>query len=62
MRSGEIRSVIAFMRTKHRANRLADYLARNGVAVGRIHGNRSQAQRTHALGGFKAGEFRAGRA
>jgi len=62
VRSGEIRSVIAFMRTKHRANRLADYLARNGVAVGRIHGNRSQAQRTHALGGFKAGEFRAGRA
>jgi len=30
---------------------------RNGVAAGRIHGNRSQAQRTEALGGFKAGKF-----
>ncbi len=57
LRCGEIKSVIAFTRTKHRANRLADYLARNGVAAGRIHGNRSQAQRTEALGSFKAGKF-----
>jgi ATP-dependent RNA helicase RhlE len=57
VRSGEIRNVIAFTRTKHRANRLADYLVRNGVAAGRIHGNRSQAQRTQALSGFKAGNF-----
>jgi ATP-dependent RNA helicase RhlE len=57
VKSGRIRSVIAFTRTKHRANRLADYLSRNGVAAGRIHGNRSQSQRTQALGGFKAGEF-----
>jgi ATP-dependent RNA helicase RhlE len=57
VRSGEIRNVIAFTRTKHRANRLAEYLVRNGVAAGRIHGNRSQAQRTQALGGFKAGRF-----
>ena len=57
VRSGEIRSVIAFTRTKHRANRLADYLAKNGVAAGRIHGNRSQSQRTQALGAFKAGQF-----
>jgi ATP-dependent RNA helicase RhlE len=57
VRSGKIRSVIAFTRTKHRANRLADYLSRNGVTAGRIHGNRSQAQRTQALGAFKAGEF-----
>ncbi|MBN2371496.1 MAG: DEAD/DEAH box helicase [Vicinamibacteria bacterium] len=57
VRRGEIRSVIAFTRTKHRANRLADYLARNGVAAGRIHGNRSQTQRTQALSGFKAGKF-----
>jgi len=57
VKRGEIRSVIAFTRTKHRANRLADYLARNGVTAGRIHGNRSQAQRTQALAGFKAGRF-----
>ncbi len=57
VKSGKIRSVIAFTRTKHRANRLAEYLSRNGVTAGRIHGNRSQAQRTQALGGFKAGKF-----
>jgi ATP-dependent RNA helicase RhlE len=57
LKRGEIRSVIAFTRTKHRANRLAEYLARNGVSAGRIHGTRSQAQRTAALGAFKAGKF-----
>jgi ATP-dependent RNA helicase RhlE len=57
VKSGAMRSVIAFTRTKHRANRLADYLERNGVAAGRIHGNRSQAQRTQALAGFKSGRF-----
>jgi ATP-dependent RNA helicase RhlE len=57
VKNGTMRSVIAFTRTKHRANRLADYLARNGVVADRIHGNRSQAQRTRALDGFKAGRF-----
>ena len=52
-----IRSVLVFTRTKHRANRLADYLARHGVKADRIHGNRSQAQRTQALAGFKDGSF-----
>jgi len=54
---GEMRSVIAFTRTKHRANRVADYLLKHGVPAGRIHGNRSQSQRTQALAAFKAGEF-----
>jgi ATP-dependent RNA helicase RhlE len=57
IKRSELRSVLAFTRTKHRANRLAEYLARNGVAAGRIHGNRSQAQRTQALGSFRAGRF-----
>ena len=57
LKRGDIRSVIVFTRTKHRANRVADYLARHGVAAARIHGNRSQAQRTQALAGFKAGKF-----
>ena len=57
IKRGEIRSVIAFTRTKHRANRLADYLLRQGIDAARIHGNRSQAQRTQALAGLKAGRF-----
>jgi ATP-dependent RNA helicase RhlE len=52
-----MRSVLAFTRTKHRANRLADYLTRHAVKADRIHGNRSQAQRTAALAGFKDGRF-----
>jgi ATP-dependent RNA helicase RhlE len=31
---------------------------RNGIAAERIHGNRSQAQRTQALEGFKGGKHR----
>jgi ATP-dependent RNA helicase RhlE len=54
----DVRSVLAFTRTKHRANRLADFLARHGVAADRIHGNRSQHQRTQALAGFKEGRVR----
>jgi ATP-dependent RNA helicase RhlE len=47
-------SVLAFTRTKHRANRLAEYLVRHGIEADRIHGNRSQAQRTQALARFKS--------
>jgi ATP-dependent RNA helicase RhlE len=57
LRSGEMRSVVAFTRTKHRANRLAEYLTKHGIACARIHGNRSQSQRTEALAGFRRGEF-----
>jgi ATP-dependent RNA helicase RhlE len=58
LRQGSAKSVLAFTRTKHRANRLADFLARQGVSCARIHGNRSQAQRMEALVGFKRGQFR----
>jgi ATP-dependent RNA helicase RhlE len=57
LRRGEIGSVIVFCRTKHRANRLAQKLEKQGIAAARIHGNRSQAQRTEALAGFKAGSY-----
>jgi ATP-dependent RNA helicase RhlE len=49
--------VIVFCRTKHRANRLAQKLEKGGIRVARIHGNRSQAQRTEALAGFKQGRY-----
>ena len=52
-----MKSALVFTRTKHRANRLADWLVRQGVRAARIHGNRSQSQRTQALEGFKAGRY-----
>ena len=58
LQAGDVGNAIVFTRTKHRANRLAQKLERNGLAVARIHGNRSQNQRTKALEGFKAGRFR----
>src|SRR5262245_35300255 len=56
--SQEIHDALVFTRTKHRADRLARHLAQAGIAVERIHGNRSQAQRTQALDGFKSGKYR----
>jgi ATP-dependent RNA helicase RhlE len=57
LRGGEVRDALVFTRTKHRADRLARYLSHQQVAVERIHGNRSQAQRTAALAGFKSGRY-----
>jgi ATP-dependent RNA helicase RhlE len=53
-----LESVICFTRTKHRADKVAEFLKRSGVGCAPIHGNRSQNQRTLALAGFKAGRFR----
>ena len=52
-----MRQALIFTRTKHRANRLADFLVRSGVKTERIHGNRSQSQRTAALAGFRSGTY-----
>lgn len=57
LKRGDIRQALVFTRTKHRANRLADHLVTSGVRAERIHGNRSQSQRTAALQGFKDGTF-----
>jgi len=54
----EMHDALVFTRTKHRANKLAKFLGEQGVKVDRIHGNRSQAQRTEALNGFKSGKYR----
>jgi len=56
--SGEVKEALVFTRTKHRADRLAKHLEQHKVNVARIHGNRSQAQRTDALQGFKNGRYR----
>ena len=54
---GTMTQALIFTRTKHRANRLADFLVQRGIRAERIHGNRSQSQRTAALAGFKSGKF-----
>jgi ATP-dependent RNA helicase RhlE len=54
---GIMSQALVFTRTKHRANRLAQSLVRAGINAERIRGDRSQAQRTQALAGFKSGRF-----
>jgi ATP-dependent RNA helicase RhlE len=51
--------VLVFTRTKHGANRLAEYLTKHGVTALPIHGNKSQNARTRALAEFKSGELQA---
>jgi ATP-dependent RNA helicase RhlE len=57
LRRKTMTQALIFTRTKHRANRLAEYLVEAGIRAERIHGNRSQGQRTAALAGFKNGTF-----
>ncbi len=58
LKDNAIYSAIAFTRTKARANRLAAALDKHDVRAERIHGDRSQAQRTRALADFKRGKLR----
>ena len=57
LKRGEIKDALVFTRTKHRADKVMRFLLQNGLAVERIHGNRSQNQRTEALEGFKSGRY-----
>jgi ATP-dependent RNA helicase RhlE len=57
LKRGDMSDALVFTRTKHRANRLAEFLIGQGIKTERIHGNRSQGQRTAALDGFKSGRY-----
>ncbi len=50
--------VIAFSRTKHGANKVADHLGAAGIPTAAIHGNKSQGARQAALESFRAGKTR----
>ncbi|MDO8348371.1 MAG: DEAD/DEAH box helicase [Rugosibacter sp.] len=54
----DMRQALVFVGTKFGASRLAVYLARQGIEADAIHGDKSQAQRTEALEGFKSGKIR----
>lgn len=48
-------SVLVFTRTRHRADRLARVLDREGFKTGRLHADRTQSQRLAALNAFRRG-------
>ena len=58
LQRGDMNEALVFTRTKHRSDRLARFLVRHGIDAERIHGNRSQLQRTAALANFKSGKHR----
>ena len=56
--AGAWEQVLVFTRTKHGANRLAEYLDKHKLPAVAIHGNKSQNARTKALADFKANKVR----
>jgi len=50
-------SVLVFTRTKHNAKKLAKLVAADGFSVAELHSNRTPAQRTKAMEGFRRGQF-----
>ncbi len=50
-------SMLVFTRTKHRAERLARVLSKQGFETTSLHSDRSQNQRQRALQGFKEGKY-----
>ncbi|MGL6094349.1 MAG: DEAD/DEAH box helicase, partial [Fimbriiglobus sp.] len=57
LRETDMPSVLVFTRTKHGAKKLAKVVAADGFTVAELHANRSPAQRTQAMDGFRRGDF-----
>lgn len=58
IRDGKWEQVLVFTRTKHGANKLAEFLNREFISADAIHGNKSQGARTRALADFKANKVK----
>jgi len=58
LRKPEMDSVLIFSRTKHGADRVVRHLERADITATAMHADKSQAQRTQALEGFKSGSIR----
>ena len=57
IRRTDTNSVLVFARTRRRAERLSQQLARSGLKVTSLHSDRTQGQRQTALEGFRRGRF-----
>jgi ATP-dependent RNA helicase RhlE len=58
LRKQEIVSALVFTRTKHGADKVVQFLQKNGHQAQAIHGNKSQNARQKALSDFKLGKIR----
>jgi ATP-dependent RNA helicase RhlE len=57
LRRTDTNSVLIFVRTRHRAHRLAQQLHHEGFRVTSLHSDRTQGQRQSALSGFRDGRY-----
>lgn len=58
LRQTDTESVLIFTRTKHRAKKVGERLAKEGYRATSLQGNLSQRARQAALGGFRDGTFK----
>ena len=58
LRNPDILSALVFTRTKHGADKVVQFLQKNGHQAQAIHGNKSQNARQKALSDFKGGKIR----
>jgi ATP-dependent RNA helicase RhlE len=58
LRKQDIVSALVFTRTKHGADKVVQFLQKNGHQAQAIHGNKSQNARQKALSDFKGGKIR----
>lgn len=58
LQNKDLKRVIVFTRTKHGANKIVEFLAKNRITAEAIHGNKSQSARQRALENFKEGTTR----
>lgn len=58
LKEQNIERALVFSRTKHGANRLAEFLSKQGITTHAIHGNKSQTARQTALNDFKNSKTR----
>jgi len=54
----DVKSMLVFSRTRHRANRISQRLKKKGIATAPIHSDRTQGQRQRALADFKSGKVK----
>ena len=52
----KMRCILVFVKTKHKADKVARMLIQNHITADAIHGNKSQPQRMRALHDFKSGK------
>src|SRR5262249_23771891 len=57
LRRPEMKSVIVFTRTKHKAKAIGRQLVEQGIRATSLQGNLSQQERNRALEGFRRGQF-----